>query len=581
MKKFTFLIFLLFTGFEYVKANEGVIVYGHAASDIRVCGYAKETTFTQQTQEIFDEVSQQIAYKIMNIPKLVIVNSSPNCDINTAKVYTEGYVLISISMVEKIFHTDINRKANAEMAFVIGHELAHIVMGVLEESFFDNIIPEDLAPEIQKVEEYKADTLGFVLAGISGYAVDEIIKNDNFFSRWSPHESGDHFYSSTHPPSQERAKNLMKIFQDIIEKIKYFKFGVRLSYFDKCQDAAYFLHKFRRIFPARETFNNVGYCHLTEALKKWGADAYYYWLPMILDFNTLADTFSRREMREFRREQQGHVITRLLKEAKRDFEKAIDSDPDYLPAYINLATTTFLIDEPHHLKEVNWHIARAKDIAPDNLELKMLEQLVLYEQAKSKSDDLWAVVVNELDTLFKEYDNVPLSVTYNLARLYQQRGRVHGYWKQLAQQVDALPPQIADIVCSINDSYCLDQKEQPSKSWPLPKITQTLVFENDSFPQWNKIKFDFDWAPELQQYYKGAFFQHVEDDIEFMTLNGYPQLVVLKDVNEFPESLQDYCGFTLRSTVRGRDTFKICSGEWIALIKNNAVKEVWIVPERE
>jgi len=84
----------------------------------------------------------------------------------------------------------------------------------------------------------------------------------------------------------------------LLDKSEFFKFGVRLIHFEKqrYEDALYFFMEFQKVFPSREVFNNIGYCYLQSAVRKMPTSfKYEYWLPMVTDVRTQAESLTLKE----------------------------------------------------------------------------------------------------------------------------------------------------------------------------------------------------------------------------------------------------------------------------------------------
>jgi len=86
-------------------------------------------------------------------------------------------------------------------------------------------------------------------------------------------------------------------------------------------------------FPSREIFNNAGVAQLLQALSLKGRHEVPFIYPVELDSRSRLFTPNTRSGLE----DNDRKIEVLLKMAQRNFEEALRKDPNYTPAYVNLA----------------------------------------------------------------------------------------------------------------------------------------------------------------------------------------------------------------------------------------------------
>ncbi|OAD19748.1 hypothetical protein THIOM_004600 [Candidatus Thiomargarita nelsonii] len=286
-------------------------------------------------------------------------------------------------------------------------------------------------------------------AALAGYRVDLLLGKKPFLRHWLKQIKPPK--NSPYPPIKERVAVLQKYLQNIQKKLTFFDFGVRLSHFERCDDGEYFLREFQHIFPAREVLNNMGFCYLQRARQKMKSErAYFYWMPLVLDVETLAAilktpsyfSISFKSLKQAAASGQGEGF---LKEAMIYFKKAVEADQGYLPAQLNLAVTYLYLGKPHKARSV---LEEAHSNAPDNLEIQALQALALYEQSEVDLD-LWPRTVARLEKMAIKAQ-APPALLYNLARLLEIRprpGQARQYWNRLARMADSLPTPIRIHVC--------------------------------------------------------------------------------------------------------------------------------------
>jgi len=235
---------------------------------------------------------------------------------------------------------------------------------------------------------------------------------------------------------------------------------VRLSHFDYCDDAVYFFQEFQRTFPGREVLNNLGYCYLQLARQEMEPErANFYWLPLILDGETRARGLLRAapagSMLKTLKQASSGEAEGFLNQALAYLKQAIDADPSYLPARLNLAVAYLYLGRPQQAVAI---LAEAREVAADDVSLQGLEALALYESSDAGLD-LWPTAVARLEKLAGAPD-APAAVVFNLARLLLVRPRVaeaQSHWNRLAGMNTLLPAPIQTIVCR-------EQSVQPAAS---------------------------------------------------------------------------------------------------------------------
>jgi Zn-dependent protease with chaperone function len=539
-------------------------------------GRAKATDkLVQRVHKIFNKLKLVADKRHHRLPKLVIVKNV-NSPYALAAALPDGYIVLSKHAIN-IFYRNVSLiEGDARAAFVLGHELAHLANDDFwHREFFckiDNFIINimNLCPNISKIykhhhakqKELKADNQGFIYAAMAGYSVDKLLaKGDNqqnFFKSW---EQQGFKTNKTHPKPEDRAKELQHTLQKLLDIIPYFKFGVRLSHFDSCDDSIYFLREFAKHFPAREVYNNLGICELQMARKALGKQAYTYWLPFVLDTTTSLENLPYGSKGEAAR-----LAMPFLENAKEYFKLALEMEPSYIAANVNLAITTLYMGEIYQARVA---IEKAHKLAPLNLDIQAIRAVILYQEGKqSPYVDMWPYVMQQLEKLMQE-TNAPHCVQYNIASLLEQRkrNRAKKFWKKLAQQAFKLPPPIRDIVCK--KTNCPQQQRHNSKKWKLPINLGAETYNNKTLDKWqtNQLR--------LYDLYE-QIYQDPKDSVSILALREVVEMVVLKKIDIKINELQNYCTqeLTQRSVVNGE--LLSCGNFWAGLIVDDKVKEIWV-----
>jgi hypothetical protein len=513
----------------------------------------------QRVHKIFNKLKLVADKRHHRLPKLAIVEGFNSPYDPLAVALPDGHIVLSKFALNIFYKNASLTEGDTRAAFVLGHELTHLANDDFwHREFFDKKMPD---PNNKSLET-KADDQGFIYAAMAGYPVDKLLANSqqNFFIHWE--QQTFKTSSKTHPQPQERANKLQARLQALLEIVPYFNFGVRLSHFDSCDDSIYFLREFLKYFPAREVYNNLGICELQKARKALGKEAYTYWLPFVLDATTSLENLPYGS--------KGDAVTLampFLRNAKEYFKLALEMEPSYIAANVNLAITTLYMREIYQARAA---IEKAHKLAPLDLEIQAIRMVILYQQGKqSPYVDMWPYVMRQLEKLMQQ-TNAPLSVQYNIARLLEQRKRnsANKFWQKLAKQAFKLPPPIREIVCK--KTNCLPQQQRHnSHKWKLPVNLGAETYNNKTLHKWQKNDL------RLYDLYE-QIYQDSKDSVSILALRETVEMVVLKKINIKISELQNYCTqeLTQRNVVNGK--LLSCGNFWAGLVVDNNVKEIWV-----
>ncbi|MGA8053075.1 MAG: M48 family metalloprotease [Burkholderiales bacterium] len=541
--------------------------------------------------QVFERVVAVADKNSKRLPKLVVVRNKRG---PWAIALPDGHIVLSSEAVALCQRQASATEAAARLAFVLGHELAHLAHDDFwhqEVHGFLAAAPEtrDLARALEARrdatgKELAADDAGFIYAALAGYPVEALLRDQgaqpDFLHLWTHQlQPGP---ASGHPSPDKRAMLLRQRLEEVRGQLGFFDFGVRLSHFDRCADGVYFLRAFQKTFPGREVLNNIGFCHLRMALDEMEPErAHFYWMPLVLDAETRAEALVQR----------GGPAPKTLRqvatgEAKGQLEEAVDylrqateADRSYVPARINLAATYLYLGQPHQARAV---LAEARKLVPDDAALQGLEALAIYEQSDVDLD-LWPTAVAKLEQLAAHSD-APDTVVFNLARLLAVRprpaeARVH--WNRLAKSASMLPAPIRVVVCreqsSMATKACAQESVRPDRAppwtWPFssngregraPRVAEELG------SAW-RVR-EFDWQKTKLH---GRIFWRADGSAELLELAGFVQMQALKgeDLGKAAE-LEGYCARPLRRRALAQGVVWSCD-QWAALVRDDIVREVW------
>lgn len=540
--------------------------------------------------------------KLVKKSKLVIVKGRSD-EPFVAAALADGKILLSKRLVRNMYRGVSPEEGNARLAFILGHELAHIAYGhVLPKAFMPGTrkykqAQQELKGNKGRKQEGEADEAGFVYAAMAGYTVDELLREKNggdFFVTWQKITGANWQANSTHPSYKQRAQSLYNRLKFLLDRLHYFHFGVRLSHFNRCYDGLYLLKQFKKVFPAREVWNNIGYCHLQTAREKLGKEAYLYWLPSMLDVATQIDKF---DLPGTFRGKSNPEADKAFKKAQKAFKNASQADISYFPAYVNLAVTSLYLEDLSQARLAINHACQkflekqqksSKNIALNQAceklstqksrlaaEIQGLYALISYHYGQmSYAKQLLSRLAKQ--NLAKQ-DDMSLAILYNAAQILP-KWQTHKIWQRLAQHQASLPEPIREVVCKQTSCRPL-QARQSRSTWPQ-WLFKGVQLEDDELLE---DRFEQrQWKP-ISSYWqtdegRAKAYQHHDGSIEVLEIDGYAKMAVLKNLRRGTITrLRNYCGQTLFSRKMWHGELRSCGDRWAALIVGDKVKEIWVV----
>ncbi len=595
-----FLTFVSLLGLAFsvnAKLNSEVAFYVETYGELT----ASQEPLVAQAQRVFKRVQSVADRNSKRMAKLVVINNNTRA---WAIALPAGHIILSRQVLDIVHRGANNELAEARLAFVIGHELAHLANDDFwhheVESFMQNTSDaQKIATFINenfeaRQAELAADDKGYIYAAMAGYPVHRLIqnksqnaaRNPDFFTFWMQQTNTK--TSPSHPEAKDRAELLRQRLLQLKEKLAFFRFGTRLAHFGYCNDAIYFLKEFQKVFPGRSVLNNLGLCFLQQARTQMKQQRLaFYWLPLTLDTRNRATPLTRsgiaalespkRFLKNFSSET-GDVAG-YLEDAVEILSLAVAKDPYYLPARINLAIAYLYQGRPHQARAV---IAPARQQSAKNTDVEMLDALALYEQTDADID-LWAPAFKKLESL--EQSNESMFVIYNQARLLAVRPReskAQKYWDRLRVYSDYLPVEVRQELCSKQNlvplATCMLREKRnvtnPNWNWlfttslhPLSNAERKKISNS-----WNSI--GFDWASANLN---GYIHQRNDGYTEMLELNHAVQVQVLKgnpvaDLNQ----IDRYCKYPLIKRQLDIDEVWTCD-HWAVLVSNQKAKEIWYV----
>lgn len=540
---------------------------------------------------IFKRVSAVADKSLKRLPKLVVINSKAE---PWAIALPDGHIVLSKQAIN-ICNTQI-KQTDACLAFILGHELAHLanddfwhqeVYSFLATHKDTQHIAHFLKTNTSSIEtELEADDKGFIYAAMAGYPVADLLndRSKDFFELWMQHTNSQVIMQGT---TKNRSAPLKQRFKELKQKMGFYEFGVRLSHFGYCDDSVYFLKEFQKIFPSREVLNNLGYCYLQMAIRKMeGNRARFYWLPLVLDIETQANMSSRgKQTIKSLKDVAKKGASEQLDKAVAYLKLAINADPFYLPAKTNLAVALLFLGKP---LEARVYIQQLRALEAENFHYAELEALAIYEESDAELDR-WSNAVKRLNTLIKkEVSASPLSLLYNLARLYEVRAKTeesNNLWQLLSTRRDELPMPIRIETCSKQNTMaipeCIKNKKQsdnttPAWKWPLEitALKKITPQQTKQLASWDKLKFDW-YEGDLY----GQIYTNLVNQSQVLILAQFVQMQVVKNLSLGGiENIKANCPQKLVKKELANGIVFSCD-QWAVLVRNHEIQEAWWIAD--
>jgi Peptidase family M48 len=547
---------------------------------------------------VFDSVLRVADKNSTVAPELVVVDDRKQAN---AFVLADGSIVISRRALDIISDRVDPVIADARLAFVLGHELAHLA----DNDFWDHQISHALlsgtlsrqlntavsADTGQQKKELKADDLGFLYASLAGFRVESLLQasadNEDFLTFWMDQIGAQE--DASYPTPAARTELLRARLDERLRSVQAFNFGVRLVHFGRYREALELLREFQQQFPSREVFNDIGYAYLQRALNQLPAElAYHYWLPVQSDLYTpLTQSVTRAATPlQPRNEWKMSAAAREdLFDAVRYFELAGSRDPRYAPAQLNLATTQLLLAldatpgvanaSAEHLLRAELAAASARALTRSDQRARVLYAIVRFERARTNAPDNAAPA----DQITFESDDP--AINYDLARMRADTPlAAQPYWARVTAQFDTLPMRIQQLLCAERDTLspvarsdemsCARPPAQRANTlpWSLPvQLSRDLLEVPLTEAERNRVG-----ERQIQLSRSKVF---VGDQAALLAIDDITTMVVLRDVAGSADSLVQCCS-------QPRDRIPVTAGElwrydrWIAWIRDGKIYEIWI-----
>ena len=369
-----------------------------------------------KAQAIFERVLNAAGSRHGVHPRLLVISEDP-LNITLPVSIPDGWIIVSKNVLDLCYKNP--RNGDDKLAFVLGHEIAHLLdddfwhinfFNAIDDSKTKGVANENVLDEIKGIigqadkvvaKELRADEQGVLFSSMAGFDAGAVINEErsgNFFQQWQSLLSVNRLAkspagSNTHPTIEQRVAGVRARLEQVSDQAELFRLGLFYYQAGNFQRAIDAFGEFLRYYPGREVHHNLAVSHHQLALSYLtvGVDEHSnlpFKMSLTIDPITRAGDSVLRGPRENHERFKEHITTAI-----EYYEAAIKQDPGYLLAYKNLASAYVVNDEPF------------KAIA------------LLKDALKQTPND--AVLLNVMGVAFYNAENVDKAVDY-LTRAMQQ-----------------------------------------------------------------------------------------------------------------------------------------------------------------
>jgi len=563
-----------------------------------------DSKYSSRVCKIFKRVVKAADKRANRCPKLLFVNK-PGL---WAIVQKDGTIRMTIEVTEFCFDHMNNHIGDSRFAFIVGHEIAHIVNDDFWESPLDNIIEnnKDIAKYNNHKKEFKADYYGLLYATMAGYD-PKAIADSSFIEKWLKYSHGAYKNNTSHPSPENRKQHLFKLCKTIQKNILLFDIGTKLYFIERYDDALDFFETFKQKYPGKEVLNNIGLIYYKKAFNILisfdSKKAYQFNFATAFDTSTHAKSFIKRNSNE-------NQYRNFIDESIRNLEYACKKDAFYFNARLNLSSAYMLSGKCSNFKKAKILLEETISLidnkellldTDDNINL-LFNNLAIaiylcgttYMDDSNKPCDFFIhtsgykkIVIDYLIKIFNNDKKLKSIVAYNLGRIFwenDKKDEARTYWLEYIKQKpgDRFAAHIEEVL----NIMAIKKKEQKKfdmtninyPSFVLISINEYRQLVNENISKFNNLIDETNLHDltklginkSLSKYYSGDDFQALFLDNVAVYLEVTPK--VEAEIQQNFEEQNNYH----HKTRLGYDAYKISQKKTnnILFIKNNIIKEI-------
>ena len=289
-------------------------------------------------------------------------------------------------------------KTDDELASILGHEIAHIVHGhvnnPMEERLQDQyteavhslglevglaftdeyaaVSAEGMVNMVTKQKEINADKFGILYTTLAGYDVNASL---DIIDKAVEEGEGRH-----HPSKKVRMEKLNERIGEFINSADYFHAGVKYFKEGNLDYANKAFRSFLQVFPSREVYNNLGAIWYLKAYWRLPTSKITTAKTIQIDTETL---ISNIVLRGGGWEEK---YNRYLRKAEDRFKEAIERDSEYAIGHFNLAC---VYDDMGNYTFSKYHLDKAIEYGFDKSECQnTLSSILIHENKLGEAEQI-------------------------------------------------------------------------------------------------------------------------------------------------------------------------------------------------
>lgn len=403
-----------------------------------------DAPLAEEAQRVFSRLVRVADRRVGRTPRLLVVAKQTGLE---ALALPDGSVVVNPEILRFCLAQPglPPEHARARLAFVLGHELAHLAYDdAWHAQAFARLrrqgagLDDDAAgwpletPEDRRAKELRADRAGFGFLLMAGFSPEGVLdaRGTDFLVDLGQRLRGDDGESGAHPSFAERSQLLRAQLGEVVAELPFYRFGVRLLTLGRHGEAIRMLERFHTQIPSREVSANLGlayYLRALSALADCGSPAATrFRLATLVDPDSVAAKLRLRGDDDACR----RVAAGDLEEARRVLSEAVQQDPSHLAARLDLAATLIALERGLAAYEVATGSSRGsapRAPAATDARLENAAAVALYlaedELPMDTVDDALEALAALARRLPAEDPLVP-AVAFNQARLLHERGRI-------------------------------------------------------------------------------------------------------------------------------------------------------------
>lgn len=470
----------------------------------------------EEAEKVFERVSAASDKRKSLFPRLVVIKGVGE---PWALAIPDGTVILTEGALNLCYKDVTPEQGRDRLALIFGHELAHLAkddfrhekMTEAFKSFTPNKLIDALGlldkmtdankdnPNYQesiRLKEIESDSYAVIYMTMAGYNPKTIVDNKgtNFIKEFVSQTGYD---KSIHPDPQERANSLLANMKNVANDLQLFRVGVFQYRLGNYEESKQLFDMFKKKFPSREVFNNIGLCQYQLAIKTLNACdeslPLRFYLSTELDTETLGRSMQTRRTKGVATsdcmEKEGYK--NYINDAIEHLKQAVDMDSDYIPSRINLASAYIMAGQ--YSKALSF-ADETLAIQPDLPQAKNNRAIALYLYGLSNNIDMVDTALTTLNEIASKNPSYSRSI-FNTARIQSERGREAGAsenWKAFLKieptGVYACAVKKALTIPDNRDEQCVEKSANLQSPFPFGKIQQKTAerlnkMEKKPYPQ--------------------------------------------------------------------------------------------------